>query len=261
MREVNIVVVGAGGTGGNLLKELGRFLQFYYEEQTRWRLVIIDGDKVEEKNAERQPFAVTDAMAFKASVIKEGLCTAYGLPENRIHAVTSYIEKTYDLQKVVSGAAYGSTEVILVGAVDNHRARQVMHNYFSITRNCLYIDSANEFDYGEIVIGIKKNGKEIAPPRGYYFPEVLTDDGPRASELSCGAINVSAPQHQITNLTAANHILASIINYMKYGKADGGMICFNAFTHFSRYDCWTEELQKEKEAREKAREKAGEAHE
>lgn len=259
MKKVHyeIICVGAGGTGGNFLKELGRFLKFFYEEDVSWDLHVIDGDTVEEKNAERQPFLSTDVMQHKASLMTEGLVDCLGLPADRVEAITVYLDTVEQLKDIL-GYCYRDTVYILVGAVDNHRARQVMHDFYNERNNCIYLDSANEFEEGEIVVGVRINGKEIAPPRGYYFPEVLTDKGKRASELSCGAINISAPQHLVTNLTAAQHLLSFVVGIMRNHKIEGGVLHFNAFSHYCRFDRWTAEMQEEKDAREgKVKKKAG----
>ncbi len=246
--EYHIVCIGAGGTGGNFLKELGRFLSFFREVGKSWKLSIVDGDTVEARNTERQPFMVSDTMQHKSSVMAEALVDCLGLPQDRVTAYTQYIDEYRELKEIIGYAGKYSSVVILVGCVDNHRARQVMHTAFNEIPNIIYLDSANEFSEGEVVCGIRIDGKEIAPPRGYYFPEVLTDTGLRASEQSCGVINESAPQHLITNLTAAQHLLSFVVNIMKEGNAEGGVVHFNAFTHFCRFDRWTPEMQAAKDA-------------
>lgn len=249
--KYSIYVVGAGGTGGNFLKEFGRFLKFFYEEGTSWSLGIIDGDTVEERNAERQPFMACDAMQHKASIMAEGLVECIELPQARVHAYPQYLDTEEQFKSIIgSDGMYGDDVLIIVGCVDNHRARQVLHQTFHNRKNCIYLDAANEFSEGEVCVGIRLAGKEVAPPRAYFFPEVLTDTGKRASELSCGVVNVSAPQHLITNLAAAQHLLSFMINIMKNHNAEGGVLHFNAFTHFVRFDKWTPEMQAEKEARE-----------
>lgn len=239
----HIIVVGAGGTGGNLLKELGRFLKYY--KKFDWNLIIIDGDTVEEKNAERQPFGSMDTMQNKAAVMKEGLVECFDLPENKITAIADYIDDVRDLHGALTYGLKeyicGQEQVILAGCVDNHRARQVMHQYFYDTDNIIYIDCANEFTNGEVVTGVRFCGTNITPPRGYYYPDVLTDRSPSAKELSCGAVNVSAPQHMVTNLMCAIHALSFIADLMQNGKADGGILRFDAFKHYSRFEPWNNE--------------------
>lgn len=254
----HIVCVGAGGTGGNFLKELGRFLLYFHEENVEWRLSIVDGDTIEAKNGERQPFCAEDVMQHKSSVIAEGLVDYIGLPQGWVRAYTRYIDTYEQMREIIGSSGKGENMVILIGGVDNHRARQVMHEIFygDDVRNIVYIDSANEFEEGEVCCGIRLAGKEIAPPRAYYFPEILTDKGKRASELSCGVINESAPQHLITNLCAAQHLLTFVVNIMKNHKLEGGVVHFNAFTHYCRFDRWTSEMQSEKNTLEAVGEEA-----
>lgn len=237
----NIIVVGAGGTGGNLLKELGRFLKFYNKEYADWRLTVIDGDLVEEKNEARQPFQDFDVMQNKAAVFKEQLEECFGLPADNITAHADYIstkEELLAISEIEETPSNRQELVILVGAVDNHRARQVMHEFFYEKPNVIYIDSANEFTNGEVVCGLRLADMNIAPPRGYYYPDVLTDRSPSAKELSCGAVNVSAPQHMVTNLCAANHCLSFVAQAMQEGRVEGGILYFDAFKHYSRFDVW-----------------------
>lgn len=86
--------------------------------------------------------------------------------------------------------------------------------------------------------GLRLADMNIAPPRGYYYPDVLTDRSPSAKELSCGAVNVSAPQHMVTNLCAANHCLSFVAQAMQEGRVEGGILYFDAFKHYSRFDVW-----------------------
>lgn len=243
----HIIVVGAGGTGGNLLKELGRFLKFY--KKFDWHLTIIDGDQVEEKNTERQPFGSMDTMQNKAAVMKEGLVECFDLSENQITAIADYIDDVADMH---GAATYGGThnsyysststeQVILVGCVDNHRARQVMHEFFYESANVVYVDCANEFSNGEVAVGVRFHSINLAPPRGYYYPDVLTDRSPSAKELSCGVVNVSSPQHVVTNLMCANHALSFIADLMQNGKCDGGILRFDVFKYYCRFEPWLNE--------------------
>ena len=55
----NIIIVGCGGTGGNFIKELGRFL-YRASIKNSCSILLIDGDLVEEHNVSRQPFLPED---------------------------------------------------------------------------------------------------------------------------------------------------------------------------------------------------------
>ena len=236
----HLIIVGAGGTGGNLLTQLGRFLKFYKKENAEWNLTIIDGDHVEEKNENRQPFSDFDVMQNKAAVMKEGLEECFGLDSSRIKAHADYISSVEELHKICD-TLFGekcNEMVILLGCVDNHRARQIMHQFFYDRENVYYIDSANEFSNGEIVCGLRLAGMDIAPPRGYYYEDVLTDRSPSAKETSCGAVNISRPQHIATNLLAAVHCLSFIVKIMQGQYPDIGILYFDVFKHYSRFEAW-----------------------
>ena len=65
---------------------------------------------------------------------------------------------------------------IIIGCVDNHNCRKNFYmKFFEEYTDIIYIDAANEFSTGEVVVGIKNNQAVIAPDRAFYFPEVLED--------------------------------------------------------------------------------------
>ena len=103
----------------------------------------------------------------------------------------------------------------------------------------MFIDSANEFRVGEVVVGIRIDGKDIAPPRSHYYSEIMTDKGKRASEVSCGELNISAPQHITTNLMAANICLSFVVDVLGGELKRGGIVYFDSKKKFSRFDEFT----------------------
>lgn len=224
-----LICVGVGGTGGNLCRDIVKFLL----DNEDLVLVLIDGDRVEEKNRTRQPFGMFDLQQYKAEVFKNQLSRDYPGLQDRIIAIPCYLERVEQLEQCLNPLQV-ENEIIL-GCVDNHRARQVLHEYFERKDTLLYIDSANEFNVGEVVVSVKKNQKVIAPARAYYFPDVLTDKSPSAAELSCGVVNQSAPQHQVTNVVAAHIILLVLEKLLHTGEVMGGIEFFNSFEYFSRF--------------------------
>ena len=67
-RPVQIVIIGAGGTGGYVIPHLYRIA---LASARPCRIVIADGDIVEEKNLIRQNFAECDIGENKAAVMAE----------------------------------------------------------------------------------------------------------------------------------------------------------------------------------------------
>lgn len=226
-----VMIVGVGGTGGNFAKEFCRYVSYLPKEKKEdIHIVFIDGDIVEEKNLTRQPFFNDDINRPKAAAFADTIADSFEL---EVEVFDKYLSDKQEITDIVSSIvpAHKSCIPILVGCVDNHRARQVMHDYFSseTTKNCIYFDSANEFENGEIVTGVKAQGKIMQQPRGYYFPEVLTDTSPSKLEESCGVINVSSPQHIMTNLMASNLLLSEVVNFLEKGAIRDGILFFNAF--------------------------------
>lgn len=224
----DLIVIGCGGTGGHYINNLGRFLHsFHYKQEFDLSMVLVDGDTVEEKNLARQPYLAEDVGRNKAEVMSEVMRQVYGLSSTYLDR---YIDSAEDIKKLVRD----DTVVFLVGAVDNHQARQSMHEFFESSYNCIYLDSANEYSVGELVIGAHINGLEMYSDRAAYFPEVLTENSIRRSEESCEALNESAPQHLVTNLLAANLLLINTVQFFAEKRWQGGVFLFDAFKCYSQ---------------------------
>ena len=228
----NVVIVGAGGTGSHFISRFSQYLSS--KKDIECNVSVVDGDYVEEKNLERQNFVSFDLMQNKAEAICQAVEETYGLT---FTAYNNYLDKAEDLYSIIADMPSSryvdgynvETIPIIIGCCDNHRCRQVMEAEFNHLANVIYIDSANEFDYGEVVIGAKIQNNLISPSRAFYFPDVLTSKEKSKSELSCGAINKAQPQHLITNVEAANIILSFIVQIFD-GSIRGGIVYFNSFS-------------------------------
>ena len=241
----HFVVIGTGGTGGHLITKLARFLNDFAKDGVSCELSIVDGDMVESKNIGRQPFTEDDLGVNKAVALAENISYALHYP---VRAYGKFIEKESDIVEIMDNNACADssyTEVIkvLIGCVDNHRARQVMeqwfqrHSYSSSYK--FYIDSANEFAVGEVVFSIYRSGKIVSPVRSSYFPEVL-EPAKSVTEMSCEELNKVAPQHIVTNSFASDIILSYITQLCTCDNAinvlPGGINFFDSFKMFSRFD-------------------------
>lgn len=217
----NIIIVGCGGTGGNFIKELGRFL-YKNSIRSRCSILLVDGDLVEERNVSRQPFLPQDVGRKKAAVMAEILQEAFDV---FCRYYPEYLDTIYDLEKFKQE----DSVPVLVGCVDNHACRKVLHEYFHRSESCFYLDAANEYSIGEVVVGVRIAGKELFPDRVQYFPEILQDQSVPRSEESCQQVNVAQPQHLVTNLFAANLLLKCIVEILSDQEWSGGIYYFDAF--------------------------------
>lgn len=238
----NICIVGAGGTGGNLAARLAQFISTGHFKA---EMILVDGDTIEESNISRQPFSRDELLQNKAVALASAIEENY---EYTVKAYPHYIDTIDDMKTVFklfsSCHGYYDTVInVLVGCCDNHRCRQVMEKYFDANnKNVIYIDSANEFSCGEVVIGVKVNGQVISPSRKFYFPAIMKSRGKRKSEESCGAVNSHAPQHLATNCFAANVILTVISKLITSGIIDGGIILIDTFNYSCVYRKYEEEV-------------------
>lgn len=230
--NIGIIIVGVGGTGSIYAGSICRYLATLQKEKGKdYKVLLIDGDIVEAKNLSRQLYTDEDINEKKALCFAEAIEETLGI---EVSVYDQYLDSIDTFQEILSSFSnsfevYSTFLPIVIGCVDNHRARQILHQYFDKVRSCIYIDSANEYDYGEIVTGVKEGDKILSQPKGFYFPEVLTDNSPSKTEQSCGVINLSSPQHIVTNTMAATLLLSETINVLTSGKFEPGILYFYPF--------------------------------
>ena len=239
--EYIVMIVGVGGTGGNFAKEFGRYASFFKVPDKSIKMVLIDGDHVEHKNEERQPFIAEDEQQSKALTLTQAIRETFDVD---VQCFPHYINKAAELTHIYNElASYSDSDKgvsipVILGCVDNHRARQCMHQFFEQQPSVFYFDSANEFSVGEVVIASKLNNTVVAPDRSFYYPEILKDTGPSAQEISCGAENISTPQHLATNLFAADLLLSAVVNVVSENIVEGGIVYFDRQIYFSRFQSY-----------------------
>jgi PRTRC genetic system ThiF family protein len=148
--DARIVVVGCGGTGSYLAEAICRLLI-----GRRGSLYLVDLDRVEPHNVARQAFDDSDVGKFKAQV----LASRFAL---RFHREVGYSVLPYDaaLHGEVFGSGAPASLSLIVGCVDNARARQMIAKTFEQSiagrwdRRCLWwMDCGNERDSGQILLG------------------------------------------------------------------------------------------------------------
>ena len=159
---------------------------------------------MEEHNVSRQPFLPEDVGRKKAAVMAEILQEAFQVT---CSYYPEYLKHVYELEKFEKE----DYVTILIGCVDNHACRKVLHAYFRKSISCFYLDSANEYSVGEVVVGVR-----IA-----------------RSEESCQRVNMRQPQHLVTNLLAANLLLKCVVEILSEQEWNGGIYYFDAFKGYS----------------------------
>jgi hypothetical protein len=112
--------------------------------------------------------------------------------------------------------------------VDNNRTRQLCHQIFLSSDNLIYIDSGNGEYTGQVVCGLRKNGKTRLHPVCHYYPEMLSDNDKFKSEESCSDAMVSSPQNIMANIMAATIILSFLNGILMLGRIDTHRVTFSS---------------------------------
>ena len=237
--NTKLIIVGVGGTGGYLLQQVARLLFALKEQGNRIpSVLLIDGDDVEKKNLLRQYFLPQDVGKKKTAVLADRYARAYGL---NIMAYPEYITWDTDFKEI--GIEEDS---IVIGCVDNGSTRKILHEKLSGFNHVVYIDSGNgsvtlpddqeHIDRyqlakikdsgwsGQVVVGVRAHGQFALPFVGEEMPDMIEEDR-LPTEVSCGEVVVSEPQHLLTNLMAAT----SILIYLHTLLVDGTILHHRTF--------------------------------
>jgi len=178
-------LIGAGGVGSFIAPALCKLVGVY-------EVTIMDGDKLEQKNLDRQLFDPTQVGVNKARALAE-------LYE------CSYIEEFFSF----GARAYEMWDTLIV-AVDNHPARaealQACDHY-----KCQAIIAANEVHSSEAYYYSPDWKGTNLDPRVFY-PEILTvkRGDPRAAAIGC----TGEAQEENRQLVTANFSAAALAMHL-----------------------------------------------
>ena len=217
---VKVIMLGAGGTGSYVAMHLYRLMHCL---DRHVHIIIADGDSVEEKNLVRQHFTVSDLGLNKAQVLAERYAAAFRMEAEYI---PDFIEDGHGLLELVKpdrvridGHSYTTCYemVVLLGCVDNNKTRKLCNDVFYASRDLIYIDSGNGEHSGQVVCGVRRNGRTMSKPIGNVYPDVLDDTDKFPTELGCAEASVSAPQTIAANMTAATLVVNLLYNIIVMG--------------------------------------------
>lgn len=210
-RTIDVVVVGAGGTGSALIP---RLMQLHFAMKALGHpgglhVRVYDADTVSESNIGRQGFFPCDVGQNKAMLLVNRLNMAWG---------TSWI----GIPKRLNKSDCISTDII-IGCVDTRKSRVAIMN---AVQNSLayYVDAGNSENTGQVVLG--EIGSEATmkrhdrlPTVADLFPEMVdvsldaTDDRP-----SCSVAESLKKQSLVINSAMATEIFNLLWTLLRTGR-------------------------------------------
>lgn len=273
-----IVMVGCGGTGSHLLPNILMYAASKAKSNPATpipHIIIIDGDIIEEKNLIRQRFSPGELGMSKAEALASRYSAVFG---TKITAVNGYLTSSTQLNDLVFSYGNSRGPVIVIGAVDNHRARCVIYSYYLNSQNPVYwIDAGNEAWHGQVILGIR-GGLSLAssPPWNEAaigdligsvdlpcFFDVYPNDflaigkTPRSPQNECAALAIEDPQTIHANMLSAQ-CASALVTQVLSGSVKTMSLNFDAKTGATKARILTREniaegLAEQKSSRNKIR--------
>ncbi len=151
--RAQIILAGCGGIGAYVAQHVGRLMRVIYESNKGVHLTLCDPDIVEEKNIGRQLFCDAEVGVPKAEALARRYGQAWGL--NCSHVVAEFDESLI----------LGCDQTVIVGCVDNARARSQMHEVLQSNEGsqlqCWWLDCSNGRDVGRVLLGNAHSYEEM----------------------------------------------------------------------------------------------------
>lgn len=220
VKQVNVLLVGAGGTGSRILERLVCLHKALLAlgHPAGLAVTVIDPDKVSPSNIGRQLFYPGDVGHYKADVLVNRANMQLGN--------TRWESQPHKLGTASSGLDGFS---LVIGAVDNRSARLAI---LRCLENCAggvryWLDCGNRAEDGQVVLGQVVSGKRATedklrlPHVGELYPELVDpaaedpDDGP-----SCSLAEALEKQSLFINPTVADFAMVLLWNLFTKGQID-----------------------------------------
>lgn len=224
---INVVVIGAGGTGGYLMSYLAQINYLLGQLSHNERQIVVtvfDGDSVSPPNIGRQPFFPCDLGMNKALTHTHRLNTAYGTQWH-------YVDCNFNIEDE------GHIEMLSVAdfiftAVDSGQFRHELGTYFADidheSSSPFWIDGGCDQSDGNIIIGNLIS--ETGAPNVYsiYGDALLT--APTNNLPSCSHDQSLQRQDFGVNHTTALHMAIALWQLLRHGQVDHHGILFDIKT-------------------------------
>ncbi|WP_210358986.1 PRTRC system ThiF family protein [Sphingomonas beigongshangi] len=219
-RVINVVLIGCGGNGAQMLMGLASLDTALRAISSRsLHVVVVDDDIVSEANLGRQPFYRCDLGNSKAHTLTERVNLAHGLAWRAVH-----------------GRAPAAIEVseadILITCVDTASARRALGAELGKGSKvpAYWMDLGNRAGDGQFIVGCpgsdNRRDEGRLPTVLEYFPELADEAAPDDDAPSCSVAEALERQSLFVNRVLASHALALLFDLVGRGSIGhaGGFI-------------------------------------
>jgi len=206
-RPIEVVVVGAGGTGSMLLSGLGRLdCALRAQNHPGMQVTVYDPDTVSPSNVGRQNFATADIGYKKAVLMVHRINGFYGLDWKAMPV--RYDKPTTDLD-------------LLIGCVDSGLFRYKLGKACAGRHmRCLWLDTGNGAETAQIVCGHlgKTSGLRLPNVYDLFGDQLLAGD--HDDQPSCSLAEALSRQRWSVNPLVAVTALTILDNLVHRGGLD-----------------------------------------
>lgn len=214
-RAINVVLVGCGGNGAQMLMGLASLDTALAAISSRsLHVTVIDDDTVSEANLGRQPFYRCDLGNSKAITLTERVNLAHGLAWTAVHGRAP---DAFSLEG----------QDIVITCVDTAKARRAIGADIAkaARRPTYWMDLGNRATDGQFLIGGGR-GKQLLPTVLEYFPELANEGLAEDDAPSCSVAEALERQSLFINRVIASHALALLFDLLGRGSIGnaGGFI-------------------------------------
>lgn len=206
--DTTVKVIGLGGVGGIVARYGSIFLASL---RRPIRMVLVDGDSFEQKNATRMLFS---DYGNKADVTAQDLVCGAAETLLTLLAVPEYVTAENIHRLIQNG------DIILL-AVDNHATRKRVNDHCRSLSDITLISGGNDGagedpsgrvlrgTYGNCMVYIRRRGEDCSPPLTRYHPEIAEPEDTAPDDKNCVELITSGQQTQVlfANLAAASAML------------------------------------------------------